>query len=367
MLTNFLISTVVVVIFLSQGCDKAYGPGGEPPLPPESPSSEQALWCVDLDVNCPSYASQDACKTHTQWMSQMCRMSCGLCGSTGGGTLTPTPTPTPTKTTAPAPAPCQDQNKFCNSWAQIGYCHGGYAAYMSANCKKSCGKCASGGAPTAAPGSTPAPTPTTGGGAPTPMPAPNPTTGGGDPILTDALELARLVNEHRAKNGLQKIKLSAALMAVASAKVKDANRNSPASGCFMPNSWSSGVSSWWKGCCYTLADKGQSQCMQSKGKEITACWKEQYTGNVFENTFQSNSRVVPADAFAMYLWGGTSLDQIMNSGTWASYNPWPAMGVGIEGGYGVLIFGDRADTTGDFLYPGGGYEHCGPDDYRPVF
>eukprot|EP00913_Durusdinium_trenchii_P010801 g10132.t1 len=44
---------------------------------------------------------------------------------------------------------------------------------------------------------------------------------------------------------------------------------------------------------------------------------------------------------------------MLNSGIWARFNPWPAMGAAIgPGGYAVLIFGDRTGSAG--VYAGAG-------------
>jgi len=64
-------------------------------------------------------------------------------------TQAPSPRPPPTPTFAPSPtqAPCTDSNSFCPDWAAAGECEAN-PAYMLANCRKSCGVCSGGPAPT---------------------------------------------------------------------------------------------------------------------------------------------------------------------------------------------------------------------------
>merc|ERR1712194_535476 len=90
------------------------------------------------------------------------------------------------------------------------------------------------------------------------------------------------------------VKISPALMAVASAHVQDLN-NEPRVGHCNMHSWSETEPDWWNGCCYT-ADHAQMSCMHKKGKEITSCWDSPYTGNTFENYFGGSAGITSSGA-----------------------------------------------------------------------
>jgi hypothetical protein len=107
--------------------------------------------------------------------------------------------------------------------------------------------------------------------------------------------------------------------------------------------------------------------MWEKGKEITKCWPSPYSGSVYENAYGGGGSITPAGAISGWKSSNGHNELMSNSDIWRKYNPWPAMGIGIEGRYAVLIFGDRPDATGEFQPSGGGYKHCGPEDYRPAF
>lgn len=166
--------------------------------------------------------------------------------------------------------------------------------------------------------------------------------GASPPVSADALTLCQLVNEYREQNGLPAVPLSVALMAVASDHVGDLTAHpSIVSATCELHSWSTG-SSLWTGCCYT-SDNSQAMCMWEKPQQITASWGagKAYTAYGYEDASEGTD---PATVLQIWENDPAHNDVILNLGMWASRAPWPAMGCGMQGGYGVLWFGDAADT-----------------------
>jgi len=76
--------------------------------------------CVDKNAQCSSWARGGECTKNPGYMHPNCAKSCNTCGTT------------PTTN-------CKDNNTHCSGWARGGYCTSN--AYVSKNCKKSCGVC----------------------------------------------------------------------------------------------------------------------------------------------------------------------------------------------------------------------------------
>ena len=81
--------------------------------------------CMDQYRNCAGWAAGNYCETNTN-VRKYCQKSCNLCGVVG--------------------VECKDEQRtsWCSGWKQRGYCEGVYSAYMSSNCRKTCGKCETG-------------------------------------------------------------------------------------------------------------------------------------------------------------------------------------------------------------------------------
>jgi len=155
-------------------------------------------------------------------------------------------------------------------------------------------------------------------------------------LSTEETRLYELVNEYRAENGLSAIPLSSSLTYVAQAHVRDLQNYPPSGNCNM-HSWSSNGA--WSSCCYT-PDHAQAQCMWDKPRELT-----DYPGNGYENAFGSSGYTATAQA-AFDAWKNSSGHNavILNQGVW-NRRPWNALGVGIDGGYAVLWFGEEVDPA----------------------
>lgn len=158
--------------------------------------------------------------------------------------------------------------------------------------------------------------------------------------LTDGeASLANLINQYRAENGLAPVPVTRSLTAVAQWHVWDLDVNHPHGGSCNLHSWSDSESIW-SPVCYT-ADHANAAGMWSKPDEITS---GAYTSNGYEIAFWGSTD----PQTALNAWKGSPghNDVILNAGIWATYSPWPAMGIGMRNGYAVVWFGGVADPQG---------------------
>jgi uncharacterized protein YkwD len=150
-----------------------------------------------------------------------------------------------------------------------------------------------------------------------------------------------LVMEYRDEKGLPEIPLSPSLTIVAQTHVKDLMENDPTSDECNLHSWSSKGN--WTPCCYT-DDHAQAEKMWSKPSELTS-----YSGNGYEiaSYFWSSDPSVGISASqALNQWKNSSGHNavITNKSIWKNYN-WQAIGVGINGNYAVIWFGEESDPA----------------------
>jgi uncharacterized protein YkwD len=162
----------------------------------------------------------------------------------------------------------------------------------------------------------------------------------GDCLSAEEALLGQLVNEYRANQGLAPVPVTVSLTTVAQWHVWDLDANSPHGGACNLHSWSDGA--LWTPVCYT-ADHANASGMWDKPREITA---NAYTGNGFEIAYWTSGTASAAGALSGWQNSAGHNDVILNAGIWQSYNPWPAMGVGIRNGYAVIWFGGIADPQG---------------------
>jgi len=232
---------------------------------------------------------------------------------------------------------------------------------MTANCQASCGLCGGGGSTRGSRSSSTA--------APAANRATGAATGNANAALASAIELANLINEYRRQKGKAAVPLSPAMMSSASVHVKDLIFNTPGtpSGQCNLHSWSQ-LSSDSPGCCYKPSNP-DGECMWEKPKEHTTCWAQQYPGRGYENAF-GPTQVTPQKCIDAWKKSEHHNDVMLNLGVWsgASFNPWPAMGVAIEGDYCVLWMGDAEDPAGTFTAEtASSHECCVPSQYCPSF
>jgi hypothetical protein len=162
----------------------------------------------------------------------------------------------------------------------------------------------------------------------------------GDCLSEDEATLAQLMNDYRTSQGLMPVPVTASLTAVAQYHAWDLDVNHPHGGECNLHSWSDG--SLWTPVCYT-ADHANASGMWDKPREITA---NAYTGNGFEIAYWTSGTASPAGALSGWQNSSGHNDVILNAGIWQSFDPWPAMGVGMRAGYAVIWFGGMADPQG---------------------
>jgi hypothetical protein len=160
----------------------------------------------------------------------------------------------------------------------------------------------------------------------------------GDCLSSSEATLAQLINDYRAQNGLAAVPVTYSMTAVAQWHVWDLDVNSPQGGQCNLHSWSDqGI---WTPVCYT-PDHANASGMWYKPREITG---NVYTGIGFEIAYQGSSD--PQSALNGWKGSPSHNDVILNADIWQSYNPWPAMGIGMRNGYAVVWFGNIADPQG---------------------
>lgn len=154
-------------------------------------------------------------------------------------------------------------------------------------------------------------------------------------------ELARIVNDYRAANGLTRIAVSHSLSSVGQWHVWDLHTNNPVVGNCNLHSWSNARPALWQAMCYT-SDHAQAAQMWNKPRQIT--------GNAYDSDGYENAAVTGGTmtaALALQLWQGSPLhnDVILNRQIWSSLT-WRAIGVGVSQRHAVLWFGTLADPLG---------------------
>lgn len=115
-------------IWMKDNCKKSCNACEDKGTDKPNPEKCHNVWG---DEKCEGWARSGECEANPIWMKENCGKSCKVCkgggsGSGSGGTTT---------------APCEDNNQYCEAWAESGYCSSNW--YTKENCKKSCKTCAS--------------------------------------------------------------------------------------------------------------------------------------------------------------------------------------------------------------------------------
>jgi len=150
----------------------------------------------------------------------------------------------------------------------------------------------------------------------------------------DAVALAQLINDYRARIKLPRIAISPALSKVAQAHLRDLNKYKPDHGdrCNM-HSWS--TDGKWSACCYD-GSRGAQKCMWAKPHEIAG-----YRSPGYEIA-ASAAGITPDQALKQWQTSPAHHEVMINRGIWTK--PWGALGVAIEGDYAVAWFGEQPDA-----------------------
>ena len=151
--------------------------------------------------------------------------------------------------------------------------------------------------------------------------------------LQKAEEIFKLINTYRIKKKLPAVPKSTKLTFVATTHAKDLMTNPPSGVCNM-HSWSSKGS--WEACCYT-ADHKNPECMWSKPKELA-----QYQAHGFEIAHWTSDGVDAVKAVEGWKSSSGHNQVMVNLGIWKDIE-WKAMGVGVNGNFAVVWFGQMED------------------------
>jgi uncharacterized protein YkwD len=151
-------------------------------------------------------------------------------------------------------------------------------------------------------------------------------------------KLYRIITAYRKTKGLKAIPLSGKLSQVAQTHARDlmANYTFDSDNKCNPHSWSS--KGTWSACCYT-SDHKQAKCMWDKPREIAS-----YPGNGYEIAYYSSAGANADEALAGWKLSSGHNPLIVNEGMWSKVE-WQGIGIGIFGEYGVVWFGEQADST----------------------
>lgn len=154
-------------------------------------------------------------------------------------------------------------------------------------------------------------------------------------LSSDESELYDLVMKYRNANGLPKIPLSKSLTYVAQTHAQDLEENYVSDLKCNLHSWSN--KGKWKPVCYTNYHP-QAELMWSKPKEITS-----YKGYGYEIAYAEDIEYLANAVDALEGWKTSKSHNavILNQGKWKK--KWNAIGIGINGSYAVIWFGNELD------------------------
>ncbi|KAH7721392.1 ShTK domain-containing protein [Aphelenchoides avenae] len=105
-----------------------------------------AVECNDRHPKCAAWSRTGECNNNPYWMTENCRKACGKCQVSraqvcGGGGRQPSRPVQPKVEKCDSPG-CFNENVCCQIWGLQGQCSKrGRAAWMSCNCRVSCGLC----------------------------------------------------------------------------------------------------------------------------------------------------------------------------------------------------------------------------------
>lgn len=158
----------------------------------------------------------------------------------------------------------------------------------------------------------------------------------GQKLTSDESELYNLVMKHRKAKGLPTIPLSKSLTKVAQTHARDLEENFTRDSICNMHSWSDAGK--WKPVCYTTGDQAQAKLMWSKPRELTS-----YKGNGYEIAFGEDEEYLANAENALDAWKDSKDHNavILNKGPWKK--KWNAIGIGINGSYAVIWFGQEPD------------------------
>ena len=157
-------------------------------------------------------------------------------------------------------------------------------------------------------------------------------------LSNQEFKLYHLIMDYRKNHKLEPIPVSAKLSRVARTHTQDlmANYAFSADNSCNPHSWSAKGS--WTPCCYT-ADHKAAQCMWSKPKEIA-----EYTSAGYEIAYYSSDGASAQEGLQGWKLSPGHNTMIINQGIWSKVT-WKAIGISIQGNYGIVWFGETEDPS----------------------
>ena len=154
-------------------------------------------------------------------------------------------------------------------------------------------------------------------------------------LSAEEKKLYDLINQYRKTKKLKPIPLSSKLTKTAQAHVRDLNENyayEDGAKC-NPHSWSD--KGKWSSCCYT-PDHKEAKCMWDKPMEIAG-----YASAGYEIAYYTSGEASAEEGLAGWKKSPGHNPVIVNLGTWEKIE-WKAIGIGMNGNYGVVWFGELA-------------------------
>jgi hypothetical protein len=163
-------------------------------------------------------------------------------------------------------------------------------------------------------------------------------------ISPEEYKLFNLVNEYRKTVNLPGIPLSKSLSKVAKTHIADLIQNKPDTNTCSFHSWSNKGN--WQACCFTKESKDKL-CMQTKPTELTG-----YQGKGYEIVYWESREASAERAIGQWKETLAARSVLTNFKEWENYN-WGALGVGIEGGFAIIWFGEETDPEKETTVCGG--------------
>jgi hypothetical protein len=166
------------------------------------------------------------------------------------------------------------------------------------------------------------------------------------PLNDKEQQLANLVNQYRVDNHLSAVPITNSLTEVARLHIIDLNTYHPDTetyevGDCNKHSWSNQGD--WTAVCYNDSNTAMHSLSRSKPREIT---DGIYEGDGYEISAYNSQEITPEIAFNTWRTSTEGHNDVMlNLNQWADH-PWEAMGVGIDGNYAVVWFGEEQDPAG---------------------
>ncbi len=171
-----------------------------------------------------------------------------------------------------------------------------------------------------------------------PLPLPNAAAEVPEPDSPSAAErrLHALLNEYRVANHLKPVALSRSLSKVAHLHAADLSTHGFTDTCSL-HSWSRDGA--WTSCCYDQRHP-DTRCMWNKPRELTP-----YDGVGYEIAYRYSAGVRPTAALQAWKTSERHSSVILNLGRWSRHK-WKAVGIGIDGQYATVWWGEDPDPAG---------------------